>query len=128
MVSTFNPRNPNISKIIRDNWNIIDNTEDLQKVFPDKPLIGFRRFPNLRDIVTSNKINYSPTNETKLLSALPPVCTRLAKCTYCPKLFKINNFTSTHTHKTHWCKNLPLKHRITCEIYNIIYLIQCTKM
>ena len=27
-LTTFNPRNPDIAQIIRDNWNIIENTED----------------------------------------------------------------------------------------------------
>ena len=127
LVTTFNPRNPNISRIIRDNWNIIENTEDLQKIFPDKPLIGYRRLPNLRDILTSNTISYPPKKARQSISSLPPVCTRLAKCTYCPKLHKVTIFISTHTDSTHQCRNLPPKHRITCEIYNIIYLIHCTK-
>ena len=60
MVTIFNPRNPNISKIIRDNWNSIENTEELQKIFPTKPLIGFRRLPNLRDMITSKKLIIPP--------------------------------------------------------------------
>ena len=127
LVTTYNPRNPNISRIIKDNWNIIENTEELQKIFPDKPLIGYRRLPNLRDILTSNKISWPPQEIKNTITNLPPVCTRLGKCTYCPKLYKISSFNSTHTGKTHKCVNLPVKHRITCEIYNIICLIQCTK-
>ena len=127
LVTTYNPRNPNISQIIRNNWNIIENTEDLQQIFPNKPLIGYRRLPNLRDILTSNKISWPPKEIKINNSKLPPVCTRLGKCTYCPRLHKIKEFYSTHTKRIHKCINLPEKHRITCEIYNIIYLIQCTK-
>ena len=119
LVTTYNPRNPNISQIIRNNWNIIENTEDLQQIFPNKPLIGYRRLPNLRDILTSNKISWPPKEIKTNNSKLPPVCTRLGKCTYCPRLHKINAFHSTHTKRIHKCTNLPEKHRITCEIYNI---------
>ena len=113
LVITYNPRNPNISRIIKHNWNIIENTEELQKIFPDKPLIGYRRLPNLRDILTSNKISWPPKEIKNTITNLPPVCTRLGKCTYCPKLYKISSFNSTHTGKTHKCVNLPEKHRIT---------------
>ena len=128
MVTNFNPRNLNINNIIRDNWNIIDNTEELQKIFPDKPLIGFRRLPNLSDLLTSNKITYSPKLPTNTKNTSPPVCTRLGKCTYCPKLHKEYSFISSHTHKKeHLYKNLPPKPRLKCELYNVIYLIHCMK-
>ena len=79
------------------------------------------------DILTSNKICWPPKEIKKEISKLPPVCTRLGKCTYCPKLHKITSFVSTHTNVTHKCKNLPETHRLTCKMYNIIFLIQCTK-
>ena len=31
MVTTYNPKNPLIKSLIRDNWNIIQNTDDLKK-------------------------------------------------------------------------------------------------
>ena len=76
--------------------------------------------------MTSNTVTYAPKNKN-VISELPPVCSRLAKCTYCPLINKQYEFTSTHTGKTHKLKTLPEKHRITCEIYNIVYLIECSK-
>ena len=61
MVIQFNPQNPMIKNFIRINWNIIEHCEELKKIFPQKTLIGFRRLPNLRDILTSNKISFPPT-------------------------------------------------------------------
>ena len=45
MVTTYNPKNPLIKSLIRDNWNIIQNTDDLKKTFKDQPLSGYRRLP-----------------------------------------------------------------------------------
>ena len=42
MVTQCNPHNPNLGKFLRDNWNIIENTEELKEVFPEKPMIGYR--------------------------------------------------------------------------------------
>ena len=77
----------------------------------------------------SHDIQYSniPPASKHSIKILPPVCTRLAKCTYCPILRKMSEFKSTHTGKTHKCVNLPEKHRITCEIYNVVYLITCDR-
>ena len=43
IVTIFNPRSPNISKMIRDNWNSIENTEELQKKnIPNKTFSRFQ--------------------------------------------------------------------------------------
>ena len=89
-----------------------------------KLLIGFRRLPNLKDIFTSNKISYPPIT-TPFKADRPTICTRLGKCTYCPLMHKINTLTSHHTGATHKCVNLPKPVLITCEISNIIHLIEC---
>ena len=126
MVTTYNPVNPNIRSFIHKNWHIIENTEELYNVFPDKPLVGFRRLPNLRSLLTSNTVQYPPAKKLEL-TELPPVCTRPGKCTYCPLINKKREFTSHHTGKVHKAVNLPDKHRISCEIYNVVYLIECSQ-
>ena len=65
MVTQFNPRNPQIGTL--DNWNIIQNTEELTQIFNTKPLMGYRRLPNLKDLLTSSTITYTPNpkNDTK---------------------------------------------------------------
>ena len=117
--------NPHIKKFIHSNWNIIQHCEELKRIFTQKSLIGFYRLPNLRNILTSNKITYPPTNKTLVIDK-PKACTRLGRYTYSPKLSKISNFTSHHTGKDYKCTNLPKSPYLTCEISNSIYLIECT--
>ena len=96
MVTQYNPRNPQIGSLVQRNWNIIQNTEELTQIFSSKPLMGFRRLPNLRDILTSSTISYPPKLTTNAKPSLQiPVCTRLGKCTYCPKIRKAN-FMPSH--------------------------------
>ena len=121
LVTTYNPRNPNISQIIRNNWNIIENTEDLQQIFPNKPLIGYRRLPNLRDILTSNKISWPPKEIKTNGSKLPPVCTRLGKCTYRPRVHKITAFHSTHTKRIHKCIEMTSLACYVCACANLVF-------
>ena len=56
-----------------------------------------------------------------------PVCTRLGKCTYCPKIKKVEQIASFHSKRIFKCQALPLKHKITCELSNVIYMINCNQ-
>ena len=128
MVTQFNPRNPQIGSLVNNNWNIIQNTEELTQIFNSKPLMGYRRQPNLRDILTSSTITYPPKPNTETTcSVYVPVCTRLGRCTYCPKLKKVEQITSFHSKKVFKYKSLPPKHKVTCELSNVIYIINCNK-
>ena len=97
---------------------------NIVSLFKDKPVIDFRRLPNLRDMLTNAPIQYPPTNtDTKVHK--PPVCTRLGRCKYCPLINKINEVKCNFRHKSFQLKVLP-KH-ITCKSNNVIYLISCQK-
>ena len=128
MVIQFNPRNPQIGTLARDNWNIIQNTEELTQIFNTKPLMGYRRLPNLKDLLTSSTISYPPnTKPDTKKSDYIPVCTRLGECTYCPKLRKVDQITSFHSKQVFKCNCLPPKHKVTCELSKVIYIINSNK-
>ena len=89
MVTQYNPRNPQIGSLIKDNWNIIQNTGTYPNL-KTKPLIGSRRLPNLKELLTSSTITYRPNSQPQARSSVHiPVYTRLGKCTFCPKLKKL---------------------------------------
>ena len=100
----------------------------ITQIFKDKPLVGYRRLPNLKDILTSSSINY-PSVLKSLGTPLVhvPVCTRLGKCTYCTKIKKVAQITSFHSKRIFKCQALPPKHKITCELSNVIYMINCNQ-
>ena len=62
MTSKYNLSNPNIKVFTHDNWKIIQHSNDCSNTFPDKPIIGFKRLPNLRDMLTKATISYPPSN------------------------------------------------------------------
>ena len=124
MVTDYNPGNPSIKELIHKNWNIITNSQDCGPIFKDKPIVGFRRLPNLRDKLTNACLIYPPATTTDIKPYLP-VCTRLGKCTYCPLIKRRPTVTCNFTHKSFNTLNLPKN--FTCEINNVIYLITCSK-
>ena len=125
MVTNFNPSNPDIKQFIHSNWNIIEHSNDCVNTFKEKPLVGFRRLPNLRNLLTRAQISYPPSNIQKR-TIRPTYCTRLGKCTYCPLITPITQVKCKITHRTYPLTNIP-PHK-TCEISDIIYLItKCDK-
>ena len=121
MVTNYNPTNPDIKKLIHGNWNIITNSQDCDTLFPDKPILGFRRLRNFRDQLISARIDYPPQETAKPVPK-PKICTRLGKCKYCP-LIKKSEY-SINTQKKSFRLKICL--RIWREISNIIYTIQCS--
>ena len=87
MVTKFNPKNPDIRGFIHNNWNIIEHSNDCVHTFSDKLIVGFRRLPNLRDILKSASITY-PAQEAPIKQPIAKHCTRLGRCTYCPMIHK----------------------------------------
>ena len=58
MVTNYNPTNPDIHGFIHKNWNIIKHSNDCVHTLSENPIIGFRRLPNLRDILTNASLSY----------------------------------------------------------------------
>ena len=125
MTTRSNPTNPNIKEFIHRNWNIIENSNECAQTFPEKPIIGFKRFLNPRDIYSSKPQFAYPLTEFDIDSIMPTHCTCLGKCTYCPIIKKIDTVTCNITGKIYHTKVLPNK--ISCELSDIVYLITCTK-
>ena len=89
-----------------------------------KPIVSFRRLPNLRNLLTNSCTNYPPIKLDKPILK-PNICSRLGKCTYCPLIKNKDRVSCNFTKKSH--KTIDLPKHITCEISNVIYLIACSK-
>ena len=63
---TYNRYLPNISKIITKNWNILQISRTLQKVFGKKPMITYKWNQNLGELIGGHtrwkSLEYSPSN------------------------------------------------------------------
>ena len=124
MVTKYNPMNPDIRGFIHNNWNIIKHSNDCVHTFSEKPIVGFRRLPNLRDILTNASISY-PAKEDNKKQIIAKHCTRLGKCTYCPLIQKDTTVKCNVTNKIHKLTKLPKQ--TSCELSELVYLITCIK-
>ena len=124
LITQYHPQNPDLRKIIDKHWNIIEFSRDCSQLFK-KPIIGYRRLPNLRDKLTNAKCLLNPEPKTKTMHKIE-LCKKFLTCKYC-RAIKHHKTTYNHNYAQSWDCILPPKSRITCKLSNVIYCIKCTK-
>ena len=91
----------------------------LKECFQKPPLTAFRKQPNIRNLLIKSKIppppNLYPRRELKGMKK----CGK--SCPTCPYVYKTKEI------KIHNKKSWRIDKNVSCESYNIIYLLHCTK-
>ena len=103
---------PNISKVGRKNWNNLSVNKAFKEIFQNELATAFRRNKNLKELVRSNKIEYTKVKRHNNII-------KKGKCSPC----SANN-------KTLYCKQVipssAFKSQQTCSSAYIIYAMECT--
>ena len=112
---------PHISNIIKKHYHLLLSSDRCKKVFPNLPVVAFRRSPNLRDLLVSAKLSSNSTNPQPQLPSGSYRCGK--NCATCPYISDgLTNYTILSTGETR-----PIKSNLTCETKNLIYMIQCNR-
>ena len=90
----------------------------LKEVFPEPPIIAYKRQKNIRDVLIRAKV---PPEYKRPKRKLPGM-KKCNHCTYCPYIM-----TGDHVKFTASKLNHQITTTITCTTKNIIYLITCLK-
>ena len=86
MVS-WDPRLASISDVTRKHWRVMSGQDPyLQEVFPEPPLVAYKRQTNIRDKVIKTRIPISNPREHRGL----PGMKRCGKCIFCPYVIEGN--------------------------------------
>ena len=62
-VLTYHPELPKVKEIVNKHWPIIESSKRLNKIFPQKPIMAYRRPKSLRDILVHAKLNPDPSDD-----------------------------------------------------------------
>ena len=62
-VVTYNPKLPSLPKILKESQSILQSSERCAIVFPEVPLVSYRRSRNLSDLLCSRCLTPNPTTE-----------------------------------------------------------------
>ena len=118
----FDPRLPNISNILYRFWKVMTQNPILKKIFPDSPMVCFKRPKNLREFLIRAKL---PKEVSIRRSARPKLgfkhCNHnCVMCNYSPKF--VNHIVSSKTNI-----KVPILSDLNCLSKNVLYYISCTK-
>ena len=81
-VVTYDPRLPNVQKVQHTNWRRMKNTNPyLSEVFPEPPMVAFKRQKNVRDYTIRSKVPPPPQRPRRNIKGM----TKCGKsCLACP--------------------------------------------
>lgn len=118
----FDPRLPNISNILFRFWKVMVQNPILKKVFPNPPMICWKRPKNLREFLIRAKL---PKEISVRRSSRPKLgfkhCqSKCIMCEYSPKFS--NCIISSETNV-----KVPILSDLNCKSTNVLYCITCTK-
>ena len=113
----YDPRLPNLQKIQLKHWLCMTQDPYLEEVFPEPPLVAFRRQKNIKDFLARAKIPANTTRQHRNLNGMKK-CTQ--QCTACPY---IKEGTEIKGCKFKW----NIVKNVNCETRNCVYMIECQK-
>ena len=121
LVVDFNPRLPDIGKIIKKHLHLLHESPELLTLFPPGAIIpSFRRPKSIKDLLSSKRHRVFKSGQGQS----PGGCFKcVRKCDLCNNYLKgTNNFESCQTGKRY-----SIKQNIKCTSHNVVYLITCNK-
>ena len=107
---------------------MIDNFPNLKSVFPEPPILSYRRNQNLRNLLVRSSINRPPPCQTASNSS---PCQK-SRCKLCRSMSKSNSILNTQSGKTCYtsgkqCTTTNTVHAAECTQHKLIYVGQSSQ-
>ena len=119
-VVSFDPRLPSIPNVTKKHWrSMIGQNEYLKSVFPDPPLVSYKRQKNIRESIVRAKV--APERQPRIKKGVTR-CTKCLACSYLKEGKTIEGRDYTNKKFT-W----KIGRSISCQSRNIVYLLECDK-
>ena len=119
----YNKNAPSISKSIEDNWHLLQINNNISQAFKEKPVVGYKRNPNLRQLIGQHRLSKGKVIKPAIQSTGNCKPCRSQQGNKCCKLVQdTSSFMNRHTGKI-----FRIFHQLTCKSTNVIYLMECKK-
>jgi hypothetical protein len=96
-VTTFNQTNPDLQRIVKKHWHLLQLDPVIGKCFANEPMFAFRKNKTSKNLLGRNKFNPTPLKCT-LAGASEP-CTEDKRLKCCKHIVETNSFQSNLTNK-----------------------------
>ena len=120
LVITYNRFLSNITKTIRNIWNILQINKNLKEIFKSEPTTTFKRNKNIQEIIGTHWIENGRVNKNLKTVKEGKTCRSKAGNICCKQVKTTTTFQSQQTNKT-W----KIFHNTNCETEYAIYLMEC---
>ena len=121
-VTTFHPQKPNLQAFHAANETILSNSDRMSTILPDRPLVAYRRTPNLQNLLIKTKSNTATSSPSQIPSTGCKLCSR-SNCALCRHHLQPGARVTSSVTKNSY-KILSNSH---CNSANLIYVITCDK-
>ena len=122
LVITWHQKFKGLSKILHRHYNfMVIEHPDLQKVFPEPPIVSYRRNPNLHNHLVRTKPKENAKAGFSVRCTLEKTKKRGRPCKLCTHMGQKNEITNARTGKTCHIDGG------SCNSKNVIYAAECTK-
>lgn len=124
-VTQYSMEARHIKRIILDNWAIIKSDPVLQQIFPQPPLVSYRRAPTLRDKLVHS---YLPPAIKENWLKRPIGLYRCMNCPHCSNIIPSKNFVDFKSNKIYKirdfinCNTTFIIYRLSCPCKNVFYV------
>ena len=120
-VSTHNPRNPDMFKIIKETISLLDASPKMKKALAKYKLINSKRQPkNLKQMLTRAKFIANQANPINDVDSFKVTKCQNKRCGTCPLLLETSTIKFKNTDEI-----FNIKTKMDCSIKDTIYLIKC---
>lgn len=114
LVITYNRTLPNISEVVKKNWNILQIGSEFENVFDNTPTIAFKRNKNIQELIGGNLINNGKLvkrNKLKQKEGKSKTCNTNRTSLCCTQVVNTSTFKSYQTNRI-----FNIFHTITCKV------------
>ena len=117
---TYDPRLPSISKIFRKHHEVLKEDPAMATIFPEPPLVAYRRPQSLRDKLVKSKVPEVPARPKREIQGIKKCLD--VNCVTCPYVSPGKEVKCTATGE-----KFNINSPVSCDTENIIYCITCKR-
>ena len=122
LILTYSRFLPNLTAVVRENWNILQTNKNLRELFQEQPITAFKRNKNLKEIIGSTRIENGKVKKLNIPSRTEkcPPCLSGTRTLCFNQVLKTNTFMSQQTKLT-----FNIFFNLNCKNKYVIYLMEC---
>ena len=113
-VMTYHPDGPNLHTIVHKRMDILHSSDLMREIFPEAPIIAYRRPKNLKDHLVRARVDSNRSNNTGVVKC------KARRCELCKLMPETDTFRSSRTGISY-----KIFQKMSCNSKNVIYLITC---